>query len=110
MSERSYEESVSTVWKTTLLLSIVTVVEVLGAVLYPAEWNRLPLTLFVITMSLLKAFYIVGVFMHLKFEVENLIATVLFPMLFLIWAIISFLWEGSWYQNAKDAALFDWMS
>jgi cytochrome c oxidase subunit IV len=80
-----------------------------GALIYPQEWTRMPLNIFVIVMSLLKAWYIVGVFMHLKYEVMNLIATVLFPLVFLVWAIIAFLWEGDWYGHAQAAGLFDWM-
>ena len=109
MAHRTYEESVSTVWRTTLILSIVTVVEVTGAIMYPDDLPRIILTVFVIVMSLLKAFYIVGVFMHLRFEIPNLILTVLFPLTFLIWFIISFLWEGSWYGQAKETGLLDWL-
>ena len=107
--QATHKEKVALVWKTTLILSIVTVVEVTGALLYPDTLPRIILTLFVIAMSILKAYYIVGTFMHLKFEIKNLIVTVLLPFMFLIWFIISFLWEGSWYGNAKEMGLVDWM-
>ena len=107
---QTHQEKINLVWKTTGILAVVTVVEVLGAIYYPDAMPRIFLRLFVISMSVLKAFYIVGVFMHLKFEIKNLILTVLMPFTFLIWFIISFLWEGEWYGQARVMSLFDWMT
>jgi cytochrome c oxidase subunit IV len=61
---------------------------------------RIILNLFFIIMSLIKAFYIVAVFMHMKYERKAMQLTVLLPTLFLVWAIIAFLWEGgAWLEN-----------
>jgi len=52
-----------------------------------------------ILMSTAKAFFIVGEFMHLRYEVRALMLTICVPVLLLIWAVIAFLMEGTaWLQ------------
>jgi cytochrome c oxidase subunit 4 len=105
MSQEDYKHHKSDVWKTTILLSIVTIVEVAFAIYY--ENSLVPkgapvwiLRLFLIVMSLLKAGYIMAVFMHLKHEKLGFILSILLPFTLLIWMIISFLMEGdSWNNN-----------
>lgn len=94
-------DMVKLIWKTTLWLSIITVAEILLAVtltdFFTANGMLLVLNAFYIIMSLAKAFYIVSVFMHLKFEVKYLAITILIPMTFLLFAVIALLAEGdSW--------------
>jgi len=99
LTQEEYQQHVSSVWRVTLILGIVTVVEVAAAVLYPESMPRIILNLFFIVMSLIKAFYIVAVFMHMKYERRAMQLTVLLPTLFLVWAIIAFLWEGgAWLE------------
>lgn len=50
-----------------------------------------------IVMTLVKAAYIVGEFMHLRHEVKSLIMTILIPMLFVVWLIVALLVEGGFY-------------
>ncbi len=99
MTHEEYKEQVSAVWKATGYLSVITIAEVAVALLYDfvlfPEGPRMPLNIFVILASLAKAFYIVAIFMHMKYERQALQMTVLLPTLFLVWAIIAFLWEGS---------------
>jgi cytochrome c oxidase subunit IV len=107
MSDYDYQHHKSDVWKTTIILSIVTIVEVLIAILYekyltPKGWPEGLLRLFLVVMSLLKAGYIMAVFMHLKHETKSFIVTILVPFTLLIWMIIAFLMEGdSWNLNNK---------
>ncbi len=56
----------------------------------------------IIILMLAKAFYIVAYFMHLKGEIRNLVMTILVPLSLLIWAIISFLYEGNSYRNNRN--------
>jgi len=99
LTQEEYQQHVSAVWRVTLILGIVTVVEVAAALLYPDSMPRIILNLFFIVMSLIKAFYIVAVFMHMKYERRAMQLTVLLPTLFLVWAIIAFLWEGgAWLE------------
>ncbi len=108
MSVDEYKHHKSEVWKTTILLSIVTIVEVVIAIFYervliPQGWSMGLLRVFLIVMSLLKAGYIMAVFMHLKHEKTAFILTILVPFTLLIWMIISFVYEGDYWfsQNTK---------
>lgn len=109
MTQEEYKHHKSDVWKTTILLSIVTVVEVIFAIWYEkvgiAEygWSNGPLRAVLVIMSLLKAGYIMAVFMHVKHEKKMFIVSILVPFSLLIWMIISFLYEGgSWGDNNKE--------
>ena len=104
MSQEEYNHHVSAVWKTTGILAVVTIVEVGIALIYDFFFHgsmglRMALNIFMILATLLKAFYIIAIFMHLKYEKKALVATIILPTAFLIWAIIAFLWEGdAWLQ------------
>jgi cytochrome c oxidase subunit IV len=45
-------------------------------------------------MTIVKAFYIVGEFMHLKHEVKSLIWMVLIPTIFVVWLLVALIYEG----------------
>ncbi len=94
-------EMVKTIWRTFWIMLIVTIIEIVGALVYPPTAPRMILNVFFIVMSLLKAFYIVGVFMHLKFEIKHLIITILVPTIFLIYAVIILLAEGQSWLNMQ---------
>jgi cytochrome c oxidase subunit 4 len=97
------DEVVKKIIKTTVLLSVITVIELgLGLLMYAVPMSG-TFTLFlkgvIVILSLAKAFYIVGVFMHLGDELKNLIMTIIVPLLLFIWFIAAFLWDGdSWKQ------------
>ncbi len=102
MSE-NHGNMVKTIWSTFWIMLIVTIVEVSAALFYmnhfPDRQYRMILNIFFILASLAKAYYIVGVFMHLKFEFKHMAITILVPTLFLAFAIMALLWEGtSWHQ------------
>lgn len=63
------DESKKRIWKTTIILSIITMIELgIGYLLYLTEFSHgldLAFKGCVIILSLLKAFYIVSIFMHL---------------------------------------------
>ncbi len=52
-----------------------------------------------LVLTLLKAFYIVAEFMHLKHEVKRLAFTIVVPFLFIIWLIIGLIVEGNTWDN-----------
>lgn len=97
-------DMVKTIWKTFWIMLIVTILEIVGALIYPESAPRMVLNIFFIVMSLLKAFYIVGVFMHLKFEMKHLIITILLPTIFLIYTVIILLAEGQSWLNLQLGA------
>jgi cytochrome c oxidase subunit IV len=79
------------IWRTFWILLFVTALEFVIAFTFPNNWLRV--SIFVI-MTLVKAFYIVGEFMHLKGEVKMLIWSIVLPLVFVIWLIIALLLEG----------------
>jgi cytochrome c oxidase subunit IV len=79
------------IWRTFWILFAITALEFLIAFTMPANWLRV--SIFVL-MTLVKAFYIVGEFMHLKGEVKTLIWSIIIPLAFIVWLIIALLLEG----------------
>ena len=85
------KKKVKKLWKIALILGIITAIEFVmaftlprGALLYAGF----------IGLTLVKAFYIVSEFMHLKYEVKALIWSILLPIIFVIWLIVALLAEG----------------
>ncbi len=98
LTTAEYEKNKSEVWKTTGWLTLITIIEVSFALYWyyniSGSAPKMILDTFLIFMSLLKAYYIVAIFMHLKYETKVLQMTVLLPLLLTIWGIIAFLLEG----------------
>lgn len=108
MGHLSYEESKKVALRVITILGIITLVEVVIALLgkgYIISGLHFPwyiTGLVMIVLSLTKAYYIVYEFMHMKYEVPSLVRTVLLPTLLLVWAIIAFFWEGSYWKNSRN--------
>jgi cytochrome c oxidase subunit IV len=95
--------------KTTILLSVITIIELaIGFGLYfmhKGEPNPLLVLMFkglVCILTLAKAFYIVSVFMHLGDEIRNMIMTIVVPLMLFIWFIAAFLWDGNSYRTMRN--------
>ncbi len=111
----SYEEGKKVVVKGLILLGIVTIAEVLVALIgkgYIIPGFHMPvwlMYLFMISMSLYKAYFIVYEFMHMKYEMPGMVKSVLVPTVLLIWALIAFFTEGKswkeWRAHTKDVAV-----
>jgi cytochrome c oxidase subunit IV len=56
----------------------------------------------IVILSLAKAFYIVGIFMHLGDELKNMIMTIVVPLLLFIWFIAAFLWDGNSWKTLRN--------
>ncbi len=94
--------------KTTILLSVITVIELaIGLILYAMGHgaNHLVVLMFkgaVCILTLAKAYYIVSIFMHLGDEIRNFIMTIIVPLLLFIWFIAAFLIDGNSYKNLRN--------
>jgi cytochrome c oxidase subunit IV len=96
--------------KTTILLSIITVIELgIGLLIYnihkgedPSHTLVLMFKGLVCILSLAKAFYIVSIFMHLGDEIRNMIMTIVVPLLLFVWFIIAFIADGNSYKNLRN--------
>ena len=95
-------DMVKVIWRTCAILSVITVIEIVAAIFLTGKLPQMSLNVFYVLMSGAKAFYIVGTFMHLKFEIKHLIITVLIPTLFLIYALIMLLGEGLSWHNMRN--------
>ncbi len=102
LDDVTYKSQVKAVWVATAIMAVVTVIEVGMAINWPEGWSRGLLNLMFIFMSAMKAFYIVGEFMHLKYELRAMALSILMPLLFLVWAIIAFSWEGDSWLNLRQ--------
>ncbi|WKN30626.1 cytochrome C oxidase subunit IV family protein [Porifericola rhodea] len=90
--EPADKSKIRKLWIIALILAVVTAIEFLLATILP----RGPLLYFTfIALTIVKAFYIVAEFMHLKGEVKTLIWSILIPIVFVIWLIIALLAEGA---------------
>src|SRR5688572_32652235 len=107
---QSDEEFRKKVKKTTILLSIITVIELaIGLSIYTIHKGPDPSHLLVLmfkgvvcVLTLAKAYYIVSVFMHLGDEIRNMIMTIVVPLMLFIWFIIAFIVDGNSYKNLRN--------
>ncbi len=77
--------------KIALYLFVITAIEFVIAFTLDAGMMK---TFIFIALTIVKAFYIVGEFMHLAHEKKLLIWSILLPMLFIVWLIIALLYQG----------------
>ena len=85
------KERIKKLWTVALILLMVTVVEFIIA--FTMHHGPAKTFLFVI-LTIVKAGYIVGEFMHLRHEVKMLFWAVLVPMIFVVWMLVAFVYEG----------------
>ena len=104
---------VKTLIRVFWILLCVTIVEVGFAFLhYFTNFPpRVLLNAIFISLTVVKAFFIVAEFMHLRHEFKNLIFSVLVPLLFIIWGITAFLADGnSWKHMRNDTPVIEHLS
>ncbi len=85
------KEKIKKLWTVAGILGALTAVEFLIA--FTMHHGAAKTTIFVI-MTIIKAGYIVGEFMHLKYEVKVLFWSIMVPIAFIAWMLVAFLYEG----------------
>lgn len=85
------KEKIKKLWTVAGILGAVTAVEFVIA--FAMHHGPLKTSIF-IGLTIVKAGYIVGEFMHLRYEVKVLFWSILIPMTFVIWMIVAFVYEG----------------
>lgn len=94
------------IWKTTIILSVLTIIELsLGLLMYATEfpaWLDMFIKGVIVILTLAKAFYIISIFMHLGDEIRNMIMTLAMPVLLFVWFIAAFLWDGGSYRTLRN--------
>ena len=80
------------IWRVFAILVGITAVEFVFV--FFMDPGTLRNTIFII-LTIMKAFFIVAEFMHLKHETKGLIWTILVPVSLLIWLLVALITEGS---------------
>ncbi|MFD2202198.1 cytochrome C oxidase subunit IV family protein [Shivajiella indica] len=86
------EEKIKKIWKTALILLILTSIEFVFAFTLP---RGILLYVIFIGLTIWKAKYIMMEFMHLGDEVKPLFYSIIVPLIFLVWLVIALVREGS---------------
>jgi cytochrome c oxidase subunit IV len=94
------KEKIKKLWTVALILLVITIFEFAVAFLVPHDWKAARVTIFVL-MTIVKAAYIVGEFMHLRHEAKVLLWSILIPMVFVVWMLVAFVYEGMAIFNLK---------
>lgn len=94
------KEKIKKLWTVAGILGIITALEFAVAFLVPHEYSNLRVWIF-ITMTIVKAAYIVGEFMHLRHEAKVLIWSILIPLIFIVWMLVAFIYEGTSISDAR---------
>jgi cytochrome c oxidase subunit IV len=84
---------IALLWKTAGILLLITILEFIIAFSVPHEYHNTRVFIFV-AMTIVKAGYIVLEFMHLRYEVKVLFWSILIPMIFVVWMLVAFVYEG----------------
>lgn len=80
------------IWKVFGVLVGITAVEfVFVFLMHPSTLRN---SIFIV-LTIMKAFFIVAEFMHLKHETKGLIWTILVPVALLVWLLVALITEGS---------------
>jgi len=85
------KEKIKKLWTVAGILGLVTAFEFLIA--FTMHSGPLKTSIF-IGLTIVKAGYIVGEFMHLRYEVKVLFWSILIPMIFVVWMLVAFVYEG----------------
>ncbi|MBS1584736.1 MAG: cytochrome C oxidase subunit IV family protein [Bacteroidetes bacterium] len=91
------KKQVGRIWKVFWILLVVTVTEVILGMFFSHEMPKALVAFFFLALTILKAGYIVAIFMHLGDEIKSFLITVLIPLTLFIWFIIAFLADGGFW-------------
>ncbi len=92
------KEKVRKLVRIAVILGIITSCEFMLAVTMP---RGILLYAIFVTLTLVKAFYIVSEFMHLRYEVKIMIYAIMVPFFFVVYFIMMMLTEGSSVLNMR---------
>ena len=85
------KKKIKKLWRVAGILGIITAFEFLIA--FTMAHGPLKTSIFV-GMTIIKAAYIVGEFMHLRYESKVLLWAILIPLIFVVWMLVAFIYEG----------------
>jgi cytochrome c oxidase subunit 4 len=91
-----------TIWKTFWILLAITIGEIIYALTIAHKCPKLMNNSLYAVLSFMKAGYIISEFMHMKYEVKNLVRTVGLPCLLLTWLILAFIMDGTSWKKMMN--------
>ncbi len=95
---------VKRIWKIFWILLVITIAEVIVGMFFSHHLPGPVKAFFFLALTILKAGYIVSVFMHLGDEFKGFIVTVLIPLFLFVWFIIAFLADGGFWLHMNDGS------
>lgn len=87
------------IWKTFWILLAFTLVDIALYFIIPASMMR---NWVFIVLGIVKAFFIVSIFMHMKFERKFLRMMIILPMMFVVYLITLMVIEGGYTDNNRN--------
>jgi cytochrome c oxidase subunit IV len=93
-------EKIKKLWRVAGILGLITLLEFGVAFGVPHEMKEVRIWTFIL-MTIIKAGYIVGEFMHLRYEAKVLLWSILIPMVFVVWMLVAFVYEGHHIELAR---------
>ncbi len=88
-------------WKVFWILLGLTALEFVVAFQVDADHYKWTKILIFVIMTIVKAYYIVGIFMHLGSETKTFIWSMVLPVIFVVWLIVALLIEGDYFGVEK---------
>jgi cytochrome c oxidase subunit IV len=96
------KSQVKKIWKVFWILLVITLLEVVIGMFFSHNMPKGLVAFFFLALTLLKAGYIVAIFMHLGDEKKNFMITVLIPLMLFFWFIIAFLADGGFWLHVNN--------
>ena len=87
------------IWKTFWILLAFTLVDIALYFIIPASMTR---NWVFILLGIVEAFFIVSIFMHMKFERKFLRMMIILPMMFVVFLITLMVIEGGYTDNSRN--------
>lgn len=90
----------SKIWRTFWILTVLTVVDI-ALYFVLLETHSIWKNVLFILLGIVKAYYIVSIFMHMKFEQKWLVNFIIYPMLFVVFLIALMLIESTFTATIR---------
>jgi cytochrome c oxidase subunit IV len=96
------KNQIKRIWKVFWILLAITIAEVIVGMFFSHSMPKGLVNFFFLALTILKAGYIVSIFMHLGDEFKGFIVTVLVPLFLFVWFIIAFLADGFFWLRMNN--------
>jgi cytochrome c oxidase subunit IV len=102
IESKESKDQIKKIWKVFWVLLAITVAEVVVGMFFSHSIPKGLVNFFFLALTILKAGYIVAIFMHLGDEFKGFIVTVLVPLFLFVWFIIAFLADGFFWLRMNN--------